>query len=221
MRKKQPCKPVGISGPTLISNGPNGAKAEFIKLQFPNTKEEIEHFIVKGFLRTAQQSGLLSSQGITIGQNKQDDFDFHLNWTDSTTKGLELMEVAPLEQICGSYESASESYKPYELADYIFNKILGKSSRYQTSVGDGLFLLIYITDLKFVLCNTVIALLQYWSVHNKHCFEKIYCYFPIMQDDGIVQLIYPTPPEYWESFNPDKYRENLTTNLNPNGWSVS
>ena len=63
------------------------------------------------------------------------------------------MEVAPLEQICGSYESASESYKPYELADYIFNKILGKSSRYQTSVGDGLFLLIYIRvvpDVKFM-----------------------------------------------------------------------
>jgi hypothetical protein len=152
--------------------------------------------------------------------NEQNDFDFSLRFSGALKKFLELMEIAPLEHLRGPHESAPTSYKPFEFAEYILDKLLKKSARYRTSNNGGLLLLVYITDWRFNLSETVIALLQYWSATRDHCFEGIYCYSPISAEDGIAQLIYPTPKEFWANFNPELYRENITNNLDPTGWET-
>jgi hypothetical protein len=197
--------------------GPGEARAEFRKLDFPRTKDTIEAFIVRGYLSAAQKKGLLPST-VEVSQNKQDDFDFLLRFASGTKKYLELMELAPLEQVQGAYEAASASYKPYDFARYIMTKIMRKSERYKTSAGDGIFLLTYITDWRFDPSETLLALLQYWSLQEEHCFEAIHCYSPIMADNGIVRRLYPTPREFWKAFDPEACRDSVTHNLNPAGW---
>jgi hypothetical protein len=130
------------------------------------------------------------------------------------------MEIAPLEHLRTTYDKAPESYKPYDFAKYIFEKIMAKSLRYRTSNKGGLILLAYVTDWHFVLSVTVAALLQYWLCHTTHSFEAVYCYSPIEKDSGVVEVFYPTPKEFWIGFNPESYKENTVWNLPPLGLGV-
>lgn len=217
MKKNHPTKPTGVNGPIEIAIGAERNQVEFLPIKFPSTKGEIEEFIVAGFLKEAKQKKILDSSILGVQQNKLDDFDFSLN-TSSGKKALELMEIAPLENLRGSYEKAPSSYKPYEFAEHILNKLMSKSSRYASSKGSGIVLLTYITDWRFDLSNTVITLLQYWCVSTQHSFEQIYCYTPTTKEEGVATLIYPTPKEFWQNFNPETYKDNVVHNIDPTSW---
>ena len=214
----EPRKPTGESGVTKISTGPDGARAEFEQLEFPKTKDQIEKLIVSNFLRLAPSTGVFSFPDCAVEQNPESDLDFTLKCDDKKARKLELMEVAPLEHLRGSYEAAPTSYKPYDFARYILEKALGKSKKYGSSNRTELHLLIYITDWRFILSESVTALLQYWTLTTPHNFAGIYVYMPITKAEGIPQLIFPTPRKHWKSFNPDAHRENVVHNLDPKGW---
>ena len=210
MPKQKPNKPTGVKGPIKITNHGHKTTSEFEKLWFPSTKEEVEEFIVKGFIKSARRLGIFQDL-VGYKLNKTDDFDFTLS-THTEKKYLELMEIAPLESLRGSYELAPSSYKPYELAEYIFNKIMNKSGRYSNSTNVGINFLIYITDWRFSLSDKAISILQFWALHKKHSFEQIYYYSPIMEDSGVIYIIYPTPKEHWNNFDPELYKD-ITVHL--------
>jgi len=216
--RKKLTKPTGITGPITVTFGATGSVAEFKQLEFPKTKEEIEKFIVNGFLKAAATLNFLPQAVVSASQNDQANFDFSLKLTGGGTKSLELMEIAPLENLRGSYVSAPASYKPYDFARFIFEKLMAKSQRYKASNQGGLILLVYVTDWHFVLSQTVTALLQYWTCHTAHSFEAIYCYSPMDESSGIAELIYPTQTEFWTTFDPERYKENLVINLSPTAW---
>lgn len=207
-----PRKPTGTIGPLQVS----AAGAEFLQVEFPRTKEEVEHFILEAFIR---DSGSLPLRISEWKQNRQNDFDFSIGTTEGP-KFLELMEIAPLENLRGSYDKAPSSYKPYDFAEYILAKINGKSERYRGAASSNICLLMYVTDWAFTLSQTVIALLQYWSAHQSHSFQYIFCYSPIDAESGIAHLIYPTPKDFWKNFSPDAYRENVVHNFSPLKWEV-
>jgi len=211
-------KPTGDSGVTKISADAEGSKADFKRLEFPHTKDQIEKFIVENFLRLAPSAGVFPHTNCTVLQNPESDLDFTLHCADKCPRKLELMEVAPLEHLRGSYTSAPSSYKPYEFGRYILNKMLSKSSKYGLSGQTELHLLIYITDWKFILSQSVTALLQYWTLKTSHNFAGIYVYMPINETEGVSQLIFPTPHDHWKSFNPDTLKDNVVQNLDPKGW---
>ena len=207
---KPPRKPTGTLGPIQVS----ADEAQFLQIEFPRTKEEIEEFIVKSFVRSSES---LSPRISSYAQNSQNDFDFSIE-TAEGRKFLELMEVAPLENLRGSYEKAPSSYRPYDFAQYIFSKINGKSERYRGAASSNICLLIYITDWAFTLSETVVTLLQYWAVQQPHSFQYIFCYSLLDAESGVTDLIYPTPFDFWKEFNPDAYRENIVHNLSPLKW---
>ncbi|HEY6348839.1 MAG TPA: hypothetical protein VI636_05455 [Candidatus Angelobacter sp.] len=76
-QKQKPMKPVGTTGVITVSRRPSGPEATFKKLEFPRTKEEIEQFIVNGFLRAARDAKLLTAS-VSALQNEQNSFDFQL-----------------------------------------------------------------------------------------------------------------------------------------------
>ena len=203
-------KPTGAIGPTCIS----ARGAEFLPIAFPRVKEEIEKFIVQGFVKNA---GAVPLAILSHKQNLQNDFDFTIETTEGI-KFLELMEIAPLENLRGAYEMAPSSYKPYDFAEYIFAKVNRKSGKYWGARSSNICLLIYITDWAFTLSQTVVALLQYWLAHQSHSFQYIFCYSPIDIESGVSNLIYPTPIKFWKGFDPNKYRENIVHNLSPLKW---
>jgi hypothetical protein len=216
--KRKPIKPVGKTGVMTVTAGLSGGQTTFKKLDFPRTKEEIEEFIVKGFLKAAREANLLSAS-VSASQNEQNSFDFLLLFNGDGKKYMELMEIAPLEHLRGTYDSAPASYKPYDFASYIFEKVMKKSAHYG-SVNAGLILLLYITAWQFVLSQTVIALLQFWLTHTEHKFEGVYCYCPMTVDSGAAHLICPTPKEFWSGFDPEKFRNTEVLNFDLSTWQI-
>ena len=209
----KPKKPVGLNGPVRITLGADRSEVEFEAIDFPKAKEEIEEVIVKGFLRDAVANNFLPPVSVAPQQNAQDDFDFLLALEGQKPKELELMEVAPLEHLRGSYAEACPRYKPYDFAEYIKRKILKKAGRYRTSTGSGLLLLVYVTDWKFVLSDSVIRLLQHWMASSSHCFEAIYTYEPIDRLAGVVNVIFPSAPGV--GFNPETFRSLEVEDASP------
>jgi hypothetical protein len=209
----KPNKPIGVNGPVKIDVSPDSCNIEFQQLDFPKTKEEIEAFIVRGFLRDAVANNFLPPVSVAPQQNAQDDFDFTLTIEGHETKSLELMEIAPLEHLRGSYAMAPDKYKPYELAEYIKTKVLKKSARYRSSTGSGIVLLVYVTDWHFILSESVLELLQYWLARTSHCFQAIYSYQPIDLAFGVVHVIFPSVSRF--NFDPEVFRNHEVWNANP------
>jgi len=210
--RKRPRKPVGVSGTIWIT----AAGPEFQTVPFPDTKEEIEAYIVRAFASRVLPSGLVIR---SVHQNKENDFDFTVKTSDGS-KCLELMEVAPLENVRGSYEAAPSTYNPYDFASYILGKALGKSSRYEGVKKSKIVLLLYVTDWSFSLSETTISLLQYWLTTNPHVFEYVFLYEPTGTNDGTTRLLAPTPKVHWATFDPECYRDNEVRNLSPTGWRM-
>jgi hypothetical protein len=205
-KKTKPIKPTGEIGPVIISKDKTG----FQPVEFPKNKEDIEKFIVNGFLKSAQQQKVLHFETISYKQNELDDFDYSLE-TSIGSRYLELMEIAPLEHLQGKYGNAPSSYKLYEFAEFIYNKIMYKSIKYSSMVETKIILLLYITHWNFNFDTTVIALLQYWTVVNRNNFDLIYLYVPCNSDFGRPHLIFPTPLDYWKerNFSPVRYRDSI------------
>ena len=217
-KKNKPAKPTGKIGPVKITGTAEGTRAKFSRIEFPSTKADIEQFIVNSFLRLAPAAHVFPHEGCSAEQNPEQDLDFTLNCEDKRHRKLELMEIAPLEHVRGSYEAAPTSYKPYDMAQYVLSKLLSKSSRYGPTAVPELYLLMYITAWQFTLSETVTCLLQYWTHTTAHNFTGIYLYMPIDKSNGVSRLIYPTPAEHWKTFDADSYRDNEVTNLHPEQW---
>jgi len=130
------------------------------------------------------------------------------------------MEIAPLDGRRSSYDQSPNSYKPYDFAEFILNKILAKSEKYSGVSEASINLLIYITHWAFLPSESVFTLLQLWTVSKLHIFKNIVLYCPIDPSEGIASLIYPTPVRNRSNFNPEALRNNLVQNLSPTNWKL-
>jgi hypothetical protein len=117
---------------------------------------------------------------------------------------LELMEIAPLDFFKTDYKSAPNQYKDYDLVKYIFNKINNKSKKYSSIKDKPICLLIYVTDWKFILSDTTIALLQYWLISNQHGFQYVFYFSYSGENMKTLYTLYPTDIKFLK----------ISTNLN-------
>ncbi len=206
-------KPVGVNGPVHLS----GQGIEFEQLVYPQTKEEIELLVARSFAGSPIPGGLQLSE---LKQQHQDAFDFQVT-SSLGVLDLELMEIAPLENLRGSYAAAPSHYKPYDFAEHIYTKALKKSARYGGSKVPRIVLLVYVTDWAFVLSESVVCLLQYWLQSRPHNFEQVYAHQPVEPGFGFTHLLYPTPAAHWQSFNPETLKNNVVHNLSPLKWETA
>jgi hypothetical protein len=211
-------KPRGIIGVTRVQPGKKSTKVDFLPIDFPESKDEIESFIMKAFLDSVPLD-LIPAPFIDVKHLPQNDFDF-VDCGASKPTYIELMEIAPLETTIGGYSQAANIYNAGELVDYILGKILEKATSYRVDSNTRFVLLLYITDWKFYLSPTVISLLQYWTQKFQEIFSEIYYFKPRTNKDGEARRIFPTPLDYWSGFDPDKFIRNQITNLNPTEFEV-
>lgn len=209
-------KPSGQIGITEIKANEGKQSSEFFPISFPDAKDSIELTITNAFIRNASKNRYFSFEVLEVHQNNENHLDFELI-TDQGEKFLELMEIAPLEK-SKAFANSPADYKPYHLGQYVLDKLIAKSKKYVGVKKIGIILLLYITDWRFIFSQTLISLLQFWTLNQKHIFEYIYLYQPMTDAEGLTHLIYPTPPEHWVGFDPELYKGNLKTNLNPDGW---
>jgi len=216
-------KPTGQIGPTraTVVEGGN-IEIAFEKIAFPSAKDEVESFIVQDFLASVGKA--LASQGEAFifdspTKNTANDFDFSVQ-SKQGPAFLELMEIAPLELFGGGYDKVPPKYKPYDLAQVVVKKVLGKAKRYSGNIGRPLFLLTYITHWGFTPSESTVALLRYFLCEEKHPFNAIFLYSPIEKGVGDARWLFPVPPELLAGVKPDQLKDNEVLNLDPQKWQV-
>ena len=133
---------------------------------------------------------------------------------------MELLEVAPQAHMNSGHQQAPSSYSPYDFVQSVLESIMTKSARYDTTTASRTILLLYETHWTFAPSGEALALLQYFTLQQTPTFEEIYWYHPIAIDDGIVEFVYPTPPEYWKGFDPELWRQAVVHNLDPRNWKA-
>jgi hypothetical protein len=197
--KRKPRKPTGTIGPIII--GPHDRGVEFRPIDFPTDKAEVERyimtFVISGLRKTGTNFYKLVGNPV---QNPEDDFDFTLP-TKSGKEYLELMEVAALDHVGGSYNAAPASYNHGELADYVYAKLMAKAKKYGSPSHVPVHLLLYTTDWRFRLSQNVLALLAYWCLRREHLFKTILYFVPDDATHGEARIVYPIASESLANFD--------------------
>jgi len=98
---------------------------------FPQTKEEIELFIAKGFCNPGAVSYVphLKRYGYfhNLQQQQENSLDFKVD-TDFGMRWLELCEFAPLEQFGGKYDLVPEEWDAGRMFD-LFRMLIDNKAR--------------------------------------------------------------------------------------------
>lgn len=183
-------KPVGSEKMLKI----DGEILSIGKHQLKGSKEEVESFFANLFFDTAcKENNFPFSFSSPPQINKQNDLDFSLEVEGKNTL-LELMEIAPLENTRGGYNSASPSYSLKERCEFIHNKIKQKSNKY-AGIETDIFLLLYSTDWKFDLTpfhfRTLSKIFYRESYHYKAIFYITWFPEGPEKNDGKVNILFP------------------------------
>ena len=142
-------------------------------------------------------------------QNKENHFDFTINTTNGTKIYIDLMEIAILNK--RGYDKAKNSYNVGEYTDFVIKNIMKKSEKYSSK--SDIFLLLYITDDKFNLSDSILHCLSYrLNTELQHVFRLISIVDLKVNDTD--KVIYLSPRN--DSIKHDEYlklRENNIINL--------
>lgn len=203
-------KPRGVSGPVYVSA--TGERGSFVPIEWPDEKDELEQAILNAALSSAGDLPLPFELRHPPRQNSENHFDFTL--VDSGRDAyLDLMEVAPLDLVRGSYNSAQARYHHGEIVDWIFDKIRSKSDKYTTEAP--IHLLLYTTDWRFHLGPNVLRLLAHYCHHASLVFTSILYFAPDDLHNGSLDLVYPRTVEQRSVADETVARETITAMGNP------
>ncbi|MGA2446011.1 MAG: hypothetical protein ABSG50_11365 [Opitutaceae bacterium] len=211
-------KPTGTTGVNYLGDlGPNTLSA-FEPAALTGSKSDNEMKVVTSFLKTAEHVGLKSQTPIVPVQNSEADYDFTLP-TSGGEIVLELLELAPSEQMKAGYTSASATHNVLDFCDSIFGQIAEKSTRYARPKKKRFDLLVYVIHWAFMPSQTCIELLQYWCVTKPHVFDDIYLHL-YAGAQGVSFVLFPAPHATLATFDPASVRGKKFTNLNPFDWKT-
>lgn len=211
-RTKRVGKPTGDLGWTRVTAGK--PEAEFFRIPFPDTKQEIEAQIVRQFVSFWQKE---TGQEIRVTQNPENDLDFTLHLPGGDVL-LELTEIVFPNPTGGPPYGHTKTFMTAgEFADRALETISSK-----TYARDGIpkHLLCYITHWSFSPSEAAILLIQYTLRTVEHSFECIFFLHPRDADEGEVRCFFPVPDEVCRGFDPVTARESGCVVFNPKGWKV-
>lgn len=185
-----PRKPTGRMGP--VSFGPEGIKRHFIEL--PEAKDEIELLIAKAFCEPKNVGMKPQIDRYEcfhdLEQQSENDLDFKVE-TARGAKWLELTEFAPLKHFGGKYENAPSSWDAATAKQFAIDLIHQKAGK---GYGEGVILLIYKTDSKFLLPPSILRSMQLDLAQEKLPFEAIYYVSMMDQESAMAWEILPGDP---------------------------
>jgi hypothetical protein len=213
-KKTRPKKPSGTAGVTRISVGHNVARVERTAIVFPQNKEELEEFVVRSFERDIKDQPSAEAWFGEITRNDESDLDFDVAASSGRWK-LELTEVVPTSHRMLTPEQ-STAHSAYDRARAVLQQVIKKSKHYASVRPLKKILLLYATDWRFRLTEDELDLVRYWLAKEHHCFDYVYSYRFVSQQEGDARLVYPIERE-WDDFDPERFRNLEITHLSPQG----
>jgi len=185
-------KPTGKR--TLWHIKKEGARVEssIIRLEFPDSKNEIEKLIVTIFCKAVvhEKCFKILSMPAKISDH---DIDFRMN-TSLGEMGVELVEDAPLTK--EGYENLKSQYTSEERYEYLKGLIQSKSNKYKNyDKTKTKSLIIYNTDGKLGTIDSITALIIKYCHMHKMVFDYIFYLNPRPDFTAALVLFYPQGKE--------------------------
>ncbi len=189
-RKRKVHKPTGSIG--HIEVDPEAKTADFMPVDFPSTKAEIEQYMLRRVLASPNEAALkfYKLSGTPI-RNPESHFDFTLP-TINGLQYLDLMEIKPTD---GRHATAPGSYWVWDFAEAVYAQLKRKSDKYGAERADKIHLVLYNTDWRQVPDRGVMQLLMVWLAHGTHCFRTVVNYALYGGGDGELFRLFPSRPE--------------------------
>lgn len=211
-------KPRGISGSTRLTGGsPTG---EFIPLQLPNDKASIERVMCDGAYGALQLAGReVWPTGKVPRQLAEDNFDFAFD-TAPELAYLDLAEVAPLSEHGGRYENAPRTFKRKKLVNAVKSVVQKKAMHYGLNRKVTVHLLLYVTDYRFRVSDTVVVLLRIALARTHYAFKSVCFYAPVTIETGVLHILWPSPDgvPFLSTQQERELLEGTLTNFDPRYW---
>jgi hypothetical protein len=170
MRHK-PRKAVGEIGPTKITAGQRGMRAEIVESSLPTNKEDLEAKFATVFVEAfnAQRPCGPTATITNLTQNDTTDLDFRIK--SDVADYLELAELNPRSESFGRTMYRTGKFNVYEYARWIYRRIIRKKQiAYGETTAKRTILLLYVTHWQFLPTqNTVMCI--------RACCEMYGCQF--------------------------------------------
>jgi hypothetical protein len=185
---------------------------EFVRVEFPATKEDIERYVNNSFVPAAVHHGFFPFQPLgPAKQNATDDFDFSLP-TSIGPKYIELTEIYLRDIV---KVGAQASYSVVAAAEHTEAAIQKKSAHYGSATSQGIILLLYATHWQFDLTPAVFYLVAFGLLRNRPVFEQVFYMSFLDQNTVNLSMLYPLPADAFATFDRATYRDSRVILLNP------
>lgn len=218
----KPKKATGQLGPTKISEAPElpeGQVAEYLHVELPSDKEELESYFALPFVSAFNETRPLGPD-VTIDkitQNDTSDLDFNI--VSPAADYLELAELNPRSEAFGRKAFQTGNLNTHEYGHWIYSKIINKKQKSYGSTAHRIFLLLYSTHWQFLPSENLVLCLKSWCARGGVDFAGI---FIVNMVGGISPALYtihphvgPPPPP------PNAFKKLRYSNLAPGNWSWS
>ena len=219
-KKKTPSKPKTTLGVTKISVGPDGEQsATYIPDDIPTQKEERELHYAEAFIRKFN-TDLPFGPEVTIDnrtQNDTSDIDFNIECQKAVY--LELAAIKPLTEIFGKDILKTGKVEIFELARWIYEKLIRRKFEKYGELSGQVFLLIYPEDWQFLLNGSVLTCVASLCKKRGCDFSGVFSIMLNPMELVIMDVLYPnnaTLP------NPEDFKGKHYWNLAPgqSGWTI-
>jgi hypothetical protein len=217
----KPKKASGELGLTKISGSSERPIAEYLHVELPSDKEELESYFAAPFVRAFNESRPLGHDVLieAITQNDTSDLDF--NVVCPAADYLELGELNPRSETFGRKAFQTGHFNTHEYAHWIYSKIINEKQRSYGSTSCRSFLLLYSTHWQFLTSQNVVACLRSWCVRGGVNFSGVFIMDMIGGTEPMITTIYPysgppLPP-------PKAFKKLQYWNLPPgnSSWSIN
>jgi hypothetical protein len=196
--------------------------AEFVSLTLPDSKEDIEAYVVAGLMRSCQGTErFLEDLDGQPTQNAQSDHDFTLKKPTGNER-LELVEIAPA-QTAGPPGSTPAPANNGAYADMVRDIILTKTKKYGLVKAAGqakVHLLLYSTDWKLRVPVAVKEILMAELAHIEHGFVSILIYEQDDDDQGEVMQLAPVSSDVLATISVAQLRDRQTVQFDLTKFTV-
>jgi hypothetical protein len=209
-------KPSGEIGVTRLTISDGGQHAELIPVPLPTDKEGLERYFADRFLAKLNAT---PEYGATITIKKQSDTsDLDFIISGSTSRYLELAEIAPYSEEFGKSALQERSINVYEYSKWIWTKIILKKQNKYGSVCGNTMLLLYVTRWEFLLSELVKECLV-WTLQAKGClFHSVYLLHAGGDDLNLVDQLHRSSKTARAARH---FKECEYFNLNPHRFTIA
>jgi hypothetical protein len=214
-RSTQTRKPSGLIGRTKITATDHGQVAEYIPVELPEGKEDLESWFGERFIKEFNSAEPLGNSIQITSPKKRDTSDLDFTIECPVADYLELVELNPLSEDWGRAAHRTGQLDVHRFAWWIFRRLIKQKMNRYGDTARRTLLVVYSTHWQFFPSDGVIECLRAILTQEGATFPGIFV-FRTNDDLNVIQTVVPHSGPIAES--PRIFKGRTLTNLRPGNY---